>query len=187
MPLHSYMVLTAFIFLLAVLILQYIRIKSSPAKFLGTPSAEKLYFYTGKVALFTTWILFIIKAINPGVGYIFPPDSFSWTAVGFLYTGCFISTFALINLGKSLVVGLPGMETKLQTNGIYRLRRNPLYVGTHLISIGSCIYFPDLINVTFMIYGIYIHHRIVKNEEAFLSARFGNEWVTYVSKVRRYI
>ncbi len=187
MPLHSYLVLTAFIFLLAVLIIQYLRIKSSPGKFLGTPSAEKLYFYTGKIALFTTWVLFILKAINPQVGYLFLPDSFSWIAVGFLYTGCVIVTFALINLGKSLVVGLPDMETKLQTNGIYRFSRNPLYVGTHIISIGSCIYFPDLINVTFMIYGIYIHHRIVKKEEAFLAERFGNEWLTYVTKVRRYI
>ncbi|MCX6268646.1 MAG: hypothetical protein NTW16_15045 [Bacteroidetes bacterium] len=187
MPVHSYFVLLGFTFLLIVFTVQYIRLQVSGSGLLGTPTIEKLYFYSGKIAVFTTWVLFILKAIIPRLGYIYLPDHASWIAVGLLYFGVFIMSVSLVNLGKSLKAGLPEEEeTTLQTRGLYRFSRNPLYVGVYLISIGSCIYFPDLINISFTIYGIYIHHRIIKQEESFLSKRFGKNWLIYSARVSRY-
>jgi protein-S-isoprenylcysteine O-methyltransferase Ste14 len=187
MPLHSYFVLFAFTVLLLVLVVQYIRLSNTGSGFMGAPTIEKLYFYTGKIAIFTTWALFMVKAINPRLGYIYMPDFFSWFAVGLLYFGAFLVSVSMVNLGKSLQVGLPGKETSLQTHGLYRFSRNPLYVGVHLIAMGSCIYFPDLINVSFTIYGIYMHHLIIRQEEKFLEERFGIEWLVYSAKVPRYV
>jgi protein-S-isoprenylcysteine O-methyltransferase Ste14 len=187
MPLHSYLVLFAFTVLFWVFILQFIRTKNSLSVLLGNPTIEKLYFVSGKITLFTTWFLFIIKAINPRLGYLDVPPGLSWLAVGLLYIGALILAISLINLGKSLMVGLPSGETTLQTHGLYRYSRNPIYLGVHTIAIASCIYFPDLINIAFTIYGIYIHHLIIKEEENFLAKRFGPDWVTYCSKGRRYL
>jgi protein-S-isoprenylcysteine O-methyltransferase Ste14 len=187
MPVHSYFVFVAFVFLFAAFSFQYIRVRSPRAEFLGRPSIERLYFFSGKFALFTTWILLIVKAINPRLGFFEMPTGFSWLAVGLLYSGVLIITISLINLGKSLAVGLPQQETKLQTGGLYRFSRNPLYVGAFLISLASCIYFPDLINISFAIFGICIHHQIIRQEERFLSERFGSEWIIYSTKVGRYI
>ena len=187
MPLHSYFVLVAFTLLFFVFALQLIRLRNSTSAFLGTPTIEKLYFYSGKVAIFTTWALFIVKAISPRLGYIDVLPSFSWAAVVILYAGVIIFSISLFNLGKALKVGLPDQDTTLQTQGIYRISRNPLYIGVHLIAIASCIYFPDLINVSFTIYGIYIHHKIIREEERFLAERFGKDWLIYRTKVSRYL
>ena len=186
MPVHSYLVLIAFSILLLVLILQVVRLKRFGAGFVGTPSIEKRYFYAGKIAIYTTWALFILKAINPGLGYLLLPVIFSWFAVAMLYTGAILLAVSMVTLGKSLQVGFPSGETTLQTAGIYRVSRNPLYAGVHMIAIASCIYFPDLLNVTFAAWGIYIHHQIIKQEEQFLSDRFGKEWQVYSSRVSRY-
>lgn len=187
MPVHSYFVLIAFTVLFIVFAVQFIRLGNSGTEFMGNPTIEKLYFYSGKIAIFTTWALFIVKAISPRLGYIYLPSGLSWLAVGLLYLGVIIVSISFINLGKSLKIGLPDQNTTLQTRGIYRLSRNPLYVGVHLIAISSCIYFPDLINVSFTLYGIYIHHLIIKHEELFLAERFGENWLIYKTKVNRYI
>jgi protein-S-isoprenylcysteine O-methyltransferase Ste14 len=187
MPLHSYFVLFAFTFLLFAFVLQLIRLRNSTSEFLGHPTIEKLPFYSAKIAIFTTWALFILKATNPRLGYIDVPPILSWISVVLLYIGVILFSLSLFNLGKALKVGLPDQDTKLQTRGVYRLSRNPLYLGVHFIAIASCFYFPDLINVSFTIYGIFMHHKIIKEEERFLAERFGKDWLVYCTKVSRYL
>ena len=187
MYLHSYFVLLAFITSGLVLLIKAIALRRDGFELLGKPTIDKFYFYSGKIAIFTSWALFIVKAILPKIGYIHVPLYLSWIATILLWIGTIIVSLAFIDLGRSLKVGLPQQETMLKTNGIYRFSRNPLYAGVHLIAIGSCIYFPDLINVSCTIYGIYIHHKIIGGEELFLSRRFGKDWDNYQSRVRRYI
>jgi len=187
MPAHSYVVLIAFTFLLIMLIVQFIRSHRTGPEFLGKPTIDRIYFYTGKVAIFTSWALFMVKAVSPGLGYLLIPAALSWTATGMLCAGVLIMTAAMMNLGTSLSVGLPGQPTGLQTHGVYRFSRNPLYAGVLIIAIASCLYFPDLVNVSLTIYGIYIHHRIIREEERFLSEQYGNEWLVYSENVNRYI
>jgi protein-S-isoprenylcysteine O-methyltransferase Ste14 len=187
MPGHSYFVLGAFIFLLFVFIFQIIRLSNSGSELLGTPTIEKRYFYSGKIAIFSTWALFILKAVYPMLGFIYLPDFVSWIATAMLCFGVLIISVSFFNLGKALKIGLPDQATALQTQGLYRLSRNPLYVGVHIMALASCIYFPDLINIFFTIYGIYIHHLIIKQEERFLAGRFGTDWFLYSARVSRYI
>ncbi len=187
MPVHSYFVLIAFITCGVVLLIQMMALRREGSELFGKPSIEKFYFYSGKIAIFTTWALFIVKAIFPKLGYIIVPVYLSWFATGLLYIGAIVVSIAFIDLGRSLKVGLPQQETKLKTNGIYRFSRNPIYLGVCLIAIASCLYFPDLINISFTLYGIFVHHKIIAGEELFLANRFGNEWTNYSSNVRRYI
>jgi protein-S-isoprenylcysteine O-methyltransferase Ste14 len=187
MPAHSYFVLTAFICLFFVFAFTMIRLKKVSSEIVGTPAIDKLYFYSAKFAVFTTWALFILKAIFPRFGYISLPDGFSWTGVVLLYMGMTILSVSFFNLGNSLKVGLPSESTTLQTRGLFRISRNPLYVSVYMISAGSCFYFPDLINISFALYAIYMHHLIIRQEERFLSERFGTEWLIYSARVSRYI
>jgi protein-S-isoprenylcysteine O-methyltransferase Ste14 len=186
MPLHSYFVLLAFMTSGLILVIRGLALKRDGSELIGKPSIDKFYFYSGKIAIFTSWGLFLVKAIFPKIGYIHVPSWLSWVAVGVLWMGTIIVSTAFIDLGRSLKVGLPQQETILKTQGIYRFSRNPIYAGVHLIAIASCFYFPDLINISFTIYGIYIHHKIIESEEMFLSGRFGKEWEDYSARVRRY-
>jgi len=187
MPLHSYFVLSAFILLGVSLIVIVLVSKNEDSKFLGTPTIDKFLFISGKIALFISWGLFMNKALFPKSGYIPVPAFLSWGATLLLWIGTGIVIAAFYSLGESLKVGLPIEETKLKTHGIYRFSRNPLYAGVCLINIASCLYFPDLVNIVFTIFGLYIHHQIVIGEEKFLESRFGSAWEEYHDKVRRYV
>jgi protein-S-isoprenylcysteine O-methyltransferase Ste14 len=132
-------------------------------------------------------MLFLIKAIFPDLGYVHVPVFLSWTGVCFLIPGAILFIPAVLTLGSSLRYGIPENETKLKTSGIFRISRNPLYLGLFIICIGSCLYFPDLANIAFCICTIVFHLKIIKGEEAFLANRFGIEWAKYTSKVGRFI
>ena len=187
MPIHSYVVLLAFTVSGMVLLVRAIPLKQSGADLLGVPTIDAFYFYSGKIAIFTSWGLFILKAIFPNLGYVIVPDSLSWIATGMLWLGTISISLAFYHLGRSLKVGLPIGETMLMTGGVYRISRNPIYTSVHLIAVASCLYFPDLINISFTLYGILIHHKIIRSDELFLSRRFGKDWEIYRERVRRYI
>jgi protein-S-isoprenylcysteine O-methyltransferase Ste14 len=100
--------------------------------------------------------------------------------------GAVLLILAFRDLGDSLRVGLPGEATMLKTNGIYQLSRNPIYVGVDLIAIASVLFIPGIINTACAIAGIAVHHAIILSEEKFLEGRFGNDWLNYKRKTRRY-
>ena len=184
---YRYFVILAFIVLGITLTIQILKLRWNGERFLGKPTIEKFNFFTGKLTLFTSWGLFIFKALSPDTGYISVPGPLSWFAVALLWAGTLIMSVSFFELGQSLKIGIPETPTRLKTTGIYHFSRNPLYLGVYLITFGSCIYFPDLINITFAFYGMYMHHRIVLGEELFLSSRFGPEWEDYKKRTRRYI
>jgi len=186
MPIHSYFVLSLFTILGIILLLRILVLRKDSINFLGTPSIDNFFFIFGKLTLFTNWGFFIYKAISPKSGYIPVPVCISWTATILLLIGTLILITAFYNLGKALKVGLPTEETQLKTNGIYQYSRNPLYLGVDIITLGSCLYYPDLINISFGLFGIYIHHLIILGEEKFLGETFGTEWEVYRKKTRRY-
>ncbi len=187
MLLYSYIVLSLFTLLGISLLLVVIFRRKDKFRFLGTPPIDRFIFMSGKITLFTNWGFFIYKAISPNTGYIIVPSWLAWVATGLLLIGSTLMIIALFELGESLRVGIPKEETRLKTTGIYRFSRNPLYVGVYLITIGSCLYIPDLINISFGLYGIYVHHLITIGEEKFLKKKFEPGWKTYKEKTRRYL
>ena len=187
MPYHSYLVLIAFAFMFTILVIQSFRLRKAGVDLLGKASIDRLYFFSAKIAFMTCWALFLIKALIPTIGFIYVPEYLSVIAVILLYIGMFFVTVSLVNLGPSLRMGLPKESTKLRTQGLYGISRNPMYLGINLVTIASSLYFPDLINMSFTIYAIIIHHQIIRREEHFLAERFGEEWQIYSGKVKRYV
>lgn len=107
---------------------------------------------------------------------------FLLTALFFLFRG-FKKFFESKN---SLITIRP--SNSLQTTGIYRISRNPMYIGISNVYLGlSCIIgnwwniflFPLLILI--------IQEYVIKREERYLERRFGQEYLDYKSKVRRWI
>jgi protein-S-isoprenylcysteine O-methyltransferase Ste14 len=187
MPLHSYFVIPAFIFLGLLTLLHFSEISFRGMEIMGKLPIDRYYFFSGKLTLLINWTLFLLKALFPKLGYLDFPEHVSWIATGMLWTGTIIIIVSFATLGSSLRIGVPGSGTDLKTKGIYGISRNPMFIGMYTIAIGSCLYFPDLINVSFTIYGIVIHTRIIKGEEIYLKERFGEDWIRYCQKVKRYI
>ena len=82
--------------------------------------------------------------------------------------------------------GIPLQDkTNLVTNGIYRISRNPAFLGFGMLYVGICImYFnPFLLIATLTI--ALLHNQILM-EEKFLIKTFGKEYEPYMRSVSRY-
>lgn len=79
-------------------------------------------------------------------------------------------------------------STSLVLSGIYRLTRNPMYIGLTLIFAGLLVYFQiswGLLFVPLVVWLITIW--VIIPEEKYLEKKFGEEYLQYKSNVRRWI
>ncbi len=77
---------------------------------------------------------------------------------------------------------------KLITSGIYKYSRNPMYLGFLMIVISTSIFYLNIFSITtpFLFY-FWINRFQIKREEIFLAEKFGNEYLLYKNKTRRWI
>lgn len=79
-------------------------------------------------------------------------------------------------------------KTKLVTNGIYQISRNPAFLGFDLVYIGILLMFFNWVLFAASAFAMIMFHlQIVNVEEDFLLGAFGNEYLEYKQKVNRYL
>ena len=154
---------------------------------IGKTTINPFLFYSGKLAGYITWIILLLLLNNINVIEIYTHVYNKYIAFIILVLGLIVVIISLMYLGSSTRLGLPSDNTKLKTNGIYRLSRNPMYLGFNLLTISSIIYTLHLVIIILGIYSIIIYHLIILGEEKYLSARFGDAFNYYKDTVRRYI
>jgi protein-S-isoprenylcysteine O-methyltransferase Ste14 len=78
--------------------------------------------------------------------------------------------------------------TTIVANGPYRFTRNPIYLGMVLGLIGLAIAFDSLwILVTLVLFYLVIRYGVVAREETYLERKFGDVYLGYRSRVRRWL
>ncbi|MBC8256930.1 MAG: isoprenylcysteine carboxylmethyltransferase family protein [Candidatus Marinimicrobia bacterium] len=74
------------------------------------------------------------------------------------------------------------------TTGIYAYSRNPIYVAFNIFPIGLGIFFDNLwVLGSFLPAAFTIYYIAIKKEETYLETTFGEEYLDYKKKVRRWI
>jgi protein-S-isoprenylcysteine O-methyltransferase Ste14 len=154
---------------------------------IGKEPTTPFIFYSGKIAGYILWFLFLCSLFDVinlrMVSFkIFNYISYCTVILGMIFT--FIS---LINLGKSTRLGLPSEKTIFIQKGIYKISRNPMYVGFNLFTISSIFQNANIIVLILGIYSIYSYHLIIKGEENFLEKRFRKQYLDYKKRVNRYL
>jgi protein-S-isoprenylcysteine O-methyltransferase Ste14 len=141
-----------------------------------------------QVAIFAT-LMWIIKKVTSSTHFEFEQQkTISWVifAIGIL-----IEVIAIYAFRKARTTAdplNPSKASKLVIVSIYKLSRNPMYLGmlfilfSFVIRLGSLFTFPVLI-----LYIWYITTYQVKPEEKVLAKLFGDDYSTYCKKVRRWI
>ena len=114
--------------------------------------------------------------------------------------GYYLGGFSIL-LGLMLLVHAGGMfkvaetdlipfqnVTTLVTKGVYRVTRNPMYLGMTLVLLGTAITVGAL-SALFVppVFMAIIEWRFIRPEEAMLRELFGEEFETYCSQVRRWL
>ena len=78
-------------------------------------------------------------------------------------------------------------QTEMVTNGIYRLSRNPAFLGFDLVYAGMVLmFFHWALLAVSAFAGVMLHLQILQ-EERFLATTFGPPYLDYKKQVRRYL
>ena len=76
---------------------------------------------------------------------------------------------------------------QLVTIGPYKYSRNPMYLAYVLMYLGISIFFGHMATLLLLIPCLFaLHYFAIEKEENYLKARFGEQYITYRSRVRRW-
>jgi len=108
------------------------------------------------------------------------------TLVGVAFVVVAIIQFAKL---KTTVNPLePHKSTSLSTDGVYRITRNPMYLGLAIMLLGWGIHLGNPLNLLCITgFMVLITKWQIKPEEAALRDLFGKEFDDYCRRVRRWI
>ncbi len=82
----------------------------------------------------------------------------------------------------------PDQASALVTGGIYRVTRNPMYVGVTLLLFAWGTHLSSLLSLTgLLIFVMYITRFQIQPEERALGNIFGEEFSNYKKRVRRWL
>jgi len=118
----------------------------------------------------------------------FRSQALSWVGVFLCLSGLLLFLVSLFSFGRSFRVGIdtdkPG---KLVTTGVFASSRNPIYVAFWTIMLGQFLIFPNWILLVYLPGAAWLFHRQVLREEEFMGRHYGEEYVEYCKRVRRYL
>lgn len=128
-----------------------------------------------------------LDLILPGLTIIPPP----WNLLGLLPLVAGVA----LNLAADRAFRLARTTVKpfapssaLVTNGVYRISRNPMYLGFVLILVGLAALMAKLTPYAAVLaFAVWVDHAFITAEERMLSAQFGAEWEAYRRRVRRWL
>jgi len=140
-----------------------------------------MFFYIGIL------LIILLHFIFPVLQIIYYP----YTLLGILLIifGIISNIWAWLLFNKNKTTQNPFKNPdKFVTKGIYRISRNPMYLGMLLILMGISVLLGSLITFIFPIgFFIIIRNLFIPLEEKNLKNKFGKKYLEYKNKVRRWI
>ena len=101
---------------------------------------------------------------------------------------CLIGVLAFRRAKTTVNPLKPDDATSLVTSGIYQVSRNPMYVGFALFLVAFGVYLSAPLSFVGVIgFILYMNQFQIKPEERAMEEVFGEEFVIYKSKVRRWL
>lgn len=111
---------------------------------------------------------------------------FSGFLVGLL--GDLFFLLAVVCMRDSWRAGIPDKDkTALVTTGIYKVSRNPAFLGFDLQYLGVLLLYCNPLTAVFSLFAIVMLHMQILQEERYLTEAFGAPYRTYCRRVFRYL
>ncbi|MDF1618650.1 methyltransferase family protein [Petrocella sp. FN5] len=103
------------------------------------------------------------------------------------YIGLITYSLGLILYIVSIVnYAMPKMNG-INVNGLYRISRNPMYIAYFIYFVGCTLLTHSWILLALLLVFQVSAHWIILSEERWCIMKFGDEYIKYMNKVRRYI
>jgi protein-S-isoprenylcysteine O-methyltransferase Ste14 len=111
-----------------------------------------------------------------------------WLGVLGIFVGVAITFSGQLQMGRSWRVGVPdAAPAGLVTTGLFRISRNPIYLGVATTLLGVVLCAPTWLGLALWIAAGVAGNVYVRSEERFLAASFGDAWTEYRRRVRRWL
>ena len=140
-------------------------------------------------------LLFVLPILASLVLEWFVPTSFVHGAFRWTLGALIVVAGLALNVGGFVTQKRAGTDpipfnpsTRIVAHGLYRFTRNPMYIGFALGTLGFAILVDSAWVLLAVPVGLVLIDRIVvTREELYLERKFGEEYLTYKRRVRRWI
>jgi len=178
---------------LATLLLGYQLIRNGQGV-LGKPTLAPWLFFSAKTATGISFAILVAASVNPDFHCRLPwliqddiPAVQKLMSAIFLFAGNLFLIPAYYTLSIFTRIGLPESAHVLKTCGIYRISRNPMYLSFWFFFTACFLLAPSLLVVSLITFCLTAHHFVILNEERFMERLFGDQYLSYKSRVSRYL
>ena len=134
-------------------------------------------------------LMWVAARSAPTLGFFLPAGRL--IALGLAATGVIVAVLGVVSFrrAKTTVNPLnPEAASALVVSGIYRLTRNPMYLGMLLVLLGWGVFLANVLTLLFPAVFVVLMNRLqILPEERALTAMFGSKFADYQSQVRRWL
>ena len=151
---------------------------------------DKMDFLIPPFAFFYFYLVFAAAFDLPTLStqIFFQSVVSSWGGGVCCLVGLLLLLWSLVSFGRSFRIGIDtDSPDRLVTTGVFAVSRNPIYVAFALILLGQFLIFPNWLLLIYMGAAVWLFHRQVLREEAYLKRHYGEVYTAYCNRVKRYL
>jgi len=152
-------------------------------------AAHNSYWETSEVVFGLGLVIGIVFGLVWPIGFPVSRGILIVIGGGFIVAGVILvllSKQALLQGGQSSEPRVP--TTKVLSRGIYAWSRNPMYTGVAFVFAGLGLVFNSVWLVVLLVPTLVaVYYILIAPEEAYLTAKFGEDYVAYKRSVRRWL
>jgi protein-S-isoprenylcysteine O-methyltransferase Ste14 len=134
-------------------------------------------------------LMWLVSWAMPAFGFEFPSGDV--LAVSVAFAGAIISGLGIVSFRQARTTVnpmKPDSTSSLVVSGVYRLTRNPMYLGFLLVLLGWAIFLSNALAFVFLpVFIVYMNRFQIEPEEKALHSLFGPQFVMYTLRARRWL
>lgn len=153
----------------------------------GEAPINRTLFYFSKYSILAIWGVMVLSVWGISLSFFEAPPFLQVTGLTLWFFGFALLYIGRFEMGGSFRLGKPKEHTSLKVDGLFRLSRNPMYVGMYATMVAPSLYTLNPAVIFLAVFVIAIHHSIVLAEENHMEKVFGQEYSDYRNRVGRYI
>ncbi len=153
----------------------------------GEAPINRALFYSSKYLIVVVWLAMVLSAWGLNLISITRPSWLRWVAACVWAFGFGLLFAGRLQLGSSFRIGRPKECTHLRMGGLFRISRNPMYLGVYATLLAAVLRTLNPFVLVVVVFIVAVHHRIVLAEEDHMRDAFGAEYGAYCGRVRRYL
>jgi protein-S-isoprenylcysteine O-methyltransferase Ste14 len=141
------------------------------------------------LALLVALAMWLVSLATPSFSWQLPYQQV--TAIVLVLAGfvaALLGVIAFRQAGTTVNPTTPQSTSSLVSGGIYRVTRNPMYLGFLLALVGLAVFLANPLSLVLVpAFVAYMNRFQIAPEERVLSEKFGEAFAAYKKKVRRWV